>query len=249
MNAIEHVREHATNVSALDVENDPMSIRTLFSKAANAVIDASTLRQEVQALRDDVQGLRDTVNRLLNERDEARRERDEAKAQLSIVEADNAALYSKIDVLTQQHRDTVNRLADQCQTAEREVHSLREQLHHVVAERDAIAVERDDKATVLLQTQSLLSDTERLLDLTKKERDDRQLEAWAAQEDARKRSEAHGHLTSQVGDLSMERETLRARIASLESECAEWRFGADRANEELSALRGKLSDISAILAR
>lgn len=86
---------------------DEMTVRELFTSAANAVVNASKaksdmeatialLRSDLERLRQDLADMRDNLTTLVRERAEAVRERDEARRQHALEKADAERLAGEL---------------------------------------------------------------------------------------------------------------------------------------------------------
>lgn len=128
-------------------EPDMTSVRELFDRAVNAMIDSTKLAKEVAELRHQVQDITDSLEYLRRKNTEldgmlgdVRRQRDEAQHDLATTKSENRELHSQIEGLTSS-RDSQERVIAQ----------LNEELIHTRTDRDEYglkAIAAEDRANL-----------------------------------------------------------------------------------------------------
>ena len=100
----------------VDPENEAM-IRNLFEKAANTVVEASHLRQEVQELKKELEAIRETLREVASDRNKAWSRIDQLQSDLNDLREENRVLREQRDAA---HRD-IETLTKHLQASQDEV--------------------------------------------------------------------------------------------------------------------------------
>lgn len=115
---------------------DEMTVRQVFADAANAVVNASQLRREVDQLRQDLADMRDTIGNLVRERAEAIRERDIAQDKYNVERGIAERRLAELDTM-RDDRDLARMERDDWQAKHKTVEG---ELASVCSNRDHLVV-------------------------------------------------------------------------------------------------------------